>query len=177
MHRLFAALPVPDDVAEQLLQTITPITGARWRTAEHYHVTLAFFGAVSRAHAEDIADALERVSVAIDPLEVNGVGWFGRRAPRALYARVQEQDGLARLSAACRQVGAKFGLRPDDHPFAPHITLAYCRDATLEDVRTWSEDMQLLRTEPFLADRFHLYESFMAPGRQSQYQIQADYLL
>lgn len=177
MHRLFAALPVPDQIAERLDPLAVDIHGARWRRREHYHITLCFYGSVDGETANAIADALESVSSPALDLQVEGVGWFGRREPRALYARVSENEALSALASDCRKIARKFDLKLGQDPFLPHITLAYCNQTPLEAARAWSEDFQILKTDRFLVDEFHLYESFTGHKRQSQYVAQADYRL
>ncbi len=175
MHRLFTALSIPDDLGAQLRMLQTDVPGARWRHREHYHVTLSFHGNVTHEQAEALADELDHISGPPLTIAIQGVGWFGRREPRALYARVAETDDLVRLARDCRKAGQRLGLKADDHPFAPHITLAYCKDSPLEEVRAWSEAYQVVRSDPYLIDQFHLFESFSSPGKMSQYQAQADY--
>ncbi len=177
MHRLFAALPVPDQIAERLDPLAVDIHGARWRRREHYHITLCFYGSVDGETANAIADALESVSSPALDLQVEGVGWFGRREPRALYARVSESEALSALASDCRKIARKFDLKLGQDPFLPHITLAYCNQTPLDAARAWSEDFQILKTDRFLVDEFHLYESFTGHKRQSQYVAQADYRL
>ena len=177
MHRLFAALPVPDPIADRLEPLAVEIYGARWRRRAHYHITLCFYGQVDGETAHEIADALEEVrSPALD-LTLNGVGWFGRREPRALYARVAETDALTSLAAQCRKIARKFNVKLGQDPFRPHITLAYCNQTPIEAARAWSEDFQIFKTDSFLVDTFHLYESFTGNKRQSRYVAQADYRL
>ena len=177
MPRLFAALPVPDLIADRLDPLSVDMFGARWRKREHYHITLCFFGEVDGEVAEALADALEDVRAPALELELSGVGWFGRREPRALYARIRENAALSELAQACRKIARRHGIHLGQDPFKPHITLAYCNQTPLDAARAWSEDFQILRSEPFLVDRFHLYESFTGHGRQSQYVAQADYPL
>ncbi|MEO1659507.1 MAG: RNA 2',3'-cyclic phosphodiesterase [Pseudomonadota bacterium] len=175
MHRLFAALPVPDTLAERLLPLSVDLHGAKWRRREHYHVTLCFYGSVDGEVAHELADELADITAPPIELEVSGVGWFGRREPRALYARVKDSDALTALAADCRKLARRFGLKLGQDPFKPHITLAYCNQSPLDAVRAWSEDFQVLKSEPVLVDQFHLYESFTGHGRQSQYVAQADF--
>ena len=177
MHRLFAALPVPDELADRLEPLSVDIHGARWRKRHHYHVTLCFYGQVDGEVANELADALEQVRAPSIELELSGVGWFGRREPRALYARVASTPALEDLANDCRKLARQFRINLGQDPFAPHITVAYCNQSPLEAVRTWSEDFQILKSDPVLVDTFHLYESFTGHGRQSQYVAQADYNL
>ncbi len=177
MHRLFAALPVPDLIAERLAPLSVEMHGARWRKRDHYHITLCFYGSVDGEVADAIADALGDIGAPSLQLELSGVGWFGRREPRALYARIAENEALSILARDCRKIARQFGVKLGQDPFNPHITLAYCNQTPLEAARAWSEDFQILRSDPFLIDTFHLYESFTGHGRQSQYVAQADYPL
>ncbi len=177
MHRLFAALPVPDLIADRLEPLAVEIYGARWRRREHYHITLCFYGETDGETAHAIADALEEVRSPALELTLSGVGWFGRREPRALYARVAENEALTALAAQCRKIARKFNVKLGQDPFRPHITLAYCNQTPIEAARAWSEDFQILNTDGFLVDTFHLYESFTGHKRQSRYVPQADYRL
>ncbi|MDJ0920059.1 MAG: RNA 2',3'-cyclic phosphodiesterase [Henriciella sp.] len=177
MHRLFAALPISDDLAERLVPLRTDLPGTRWRWREHFHITLHFYGRVDRDTAEEIANALERISAPALELQIAGVGWFGRREPRALYARVAASDTLSELARACRRIARELNLKLSADPFVPHITLAYCNQTPLEAVRSWSETFQTLQSEPILFDRFHLYESFTSANKPSRYVAQADYPL
>lgn len=177
MHRLFAALPISDELSARLEPLSVDLQGARWRRREHYHVTLCFYGDVTGEVAHELADALEAVRGAAISLELSGVGWFGRREPRALYARIAANDALNELAKQCRRLARQFPLKLSQDPFVPHITVAYCNQTPLEAVRTWSEDFQILNSDPYLVDTFHLYESFTRHGRPSRYVAQADFPL
>lgn len=177
MHRLFAALPIPDDLAARLAPLAVELQGARWRRREHYHVTLCFYGKVDGEIANELADALESVRAPALRIELDGVGWFGRREPRALYARIRDNGALADLAEQCRKLARRFNVKLGQDPFLPHITVAYCNQSPLDAVRAWSEDFQILKSDPYLVDTFHLYESFTGHRRQSQYVAQADYAL
>ena len=54
MLRLFTALPIPFDVAETLSRRQSGLPGARWRTAEQLHVTLAFYGEVDERRGRQV---------------------------------------------------------------------------------------------------------------------------
>ena len=177
MIRLFAALPTPDDIADRLLPLQTGLNGARWREREHFHMTLAFYGVMSEPVAEELDAAIGEIAAPQFDMEIAGVGWFGRKEPGSLYATVKPDPAMERLAADCRKLIRRFGLTPDDKPFKPHITLAYCRDALLADVMAWSERWQVLRAGPWTADRFHLVESITREGKKSVYEAVAEYPL
>ncbi|MEM7491831.1 MAG: RNA 2',3'-cyclic phosphodiesterase [Pseudomonadota bacterium] len=175
MHRIFAALPVPDHISDRLLHLQEDLPGARWRQRDHFHVTLHFYGEVDGEIAGEIADRLEDIVSRPLDLVLKGVGWFGRKAPSNLHAVIADSDELSDLAKNCRKIARQLNLNCEDRPFRPHITLAYCKDTPLSMVRRWSETYQTLHSEPFLTDRFHLYESFTGKYRQSRYVAQADY--
>jgi 2'-5' RNA ligase len=49
MYRLFAALPVPEDLWEGLAALQDGLPGASWRPEENFHITLRFFGDLTHA--------------------------------------------------------------------------------------------------------------------------------
>ena len=110
-------------------------------------------------------------------LSVRGVGWFGRKAPHTLYARIEDHETLSNLAAQCEKLARRVGLTPEKRPFTPHITLAYLKDTPLPDVMHWSETYQTLRTQDFTCDRFELMESLTGKYQQSRYVVQEDYPL
>ena len=177
MPRLFAALPVPEEVSDRLLIMEEAVTGASWREREHHHVTLQFFGDVSLAEAEDLDHELGELIAPQMDIAIEGVGWFGRKEPRALYARIATNEAFSKLAKECRTIARRFGVELDSQPFKPHVTLAYCKDTPLAEAMAWSERWQTFREGPFLTDRFHLYTSFTSFKRKSRYEAVADYPL
>ena len=62
MIRLFTALSVPDDVADTLERRQSGLPGAKWRTRDQLHLTLAFYGEVEERRADDLAAELNRAA-------------------------------------------------------------------------------------------------------------------
>ena len=176
MYRLFAALPVPTEMWPGLIARQTGLTGASWRPEENFHITLRFFGDLTHHTARDLDDLLGEIFAQRFELELEGMGWFGRREPSAVWARVRENEALGALSAQCERSARRLGLPPDKRPFTPHVTLAYLHGTPLEDARNWVEANQTYRSGPFTADSFHLYSSHMGAG-PSRYVAEADYVL
>lgn len=177
MIRLFAGLPVPDDIADRLEPLQKGVDGARWRDRSHFHVTLGFFGEMSEPLAEELDAEIGELSPPQFDVEIEGVGWFGRKEPSSLFATVKRSPVLDQLASDCRKAAARIGLSPDAKPFKPHITLAYLNNVQLEAAMTWSERWQVLRAGPWTADRFHLFESITREGKKSIYEPVADYPL
>ena len=176
MYRLFAALPVPEDIHDGLMQAQTGLDGASWRPAENFHITLRFFGDVSHTQARDLDELLAGISVRPFELHLEGMGWFGRRQPSAVWARVRENDALRALSAQCERAARRLGLEPDRRPFIPHVTLAYLHGTPLDEVKRWVESNHAYRSLSFWAEGFHLYSSHTGKG-PTRYVAEADYIL
>ena len=176
MLRLFAALPIPDEIAEILLPFQKGLSGASWRPRENFHITLRFFGEVSRDLAETLDEEIAMINAPPLSLVIDGVGWFGRREPYAVWARIRPTDALTNLAGACERAARRVGLPPEKRRYTPHITLAYMHGAPLEAVMAWTEKHQSLLAGPFSMDQFHLYSSHLGRG-PSVYTAEADYPL
>ncbi len=157
--RLFAALPLPDDIADRLAPLQQGLTDAAWRPRDAFHITLRFFGEIDHAAARDLDQEL--AGIVLPPFEVglDGVGSFGGKAPTAVWASVRRSEPLERLASACNRAARRAGLAEETHPFRPHITLAYLRGATDDGVAAWQGRFGTLRAEPFWCDHFCLYAS------------------
>lgn len=177
MIRLFAGLPVPDDIADRLEPLQTGLDGARWRDRDHFHVTLGFFGEMSEPVARELDMEIGRIEAPQLDLSIEGVGWFGRKEPGLVFARIRRTPDLDALADSCRKAARRLGITPDPKPFRPHITLAYLKDTPLEAAMAWSERWQVLRAGPWTGDRFHLYESIAREGKKSVYDPVAEYPL
>ena len=174
--RLFAALPVPDDVTAALKPLQKNLSGAAWRPAENFHITLAFFGDVPRDIAYELDEELASFPTRQIEVEISGLGWFGRREPRSVWARVRPSEELDTLAGLCRRAGKRVGLRMEKQAYAPHITLAYCHGTLLQDAEAFVSRHAGVEAGPFWADRFHLFSSHFGKGA-SRYVPEADYPL
>lgn len=177
MLRLFAALPVPPEVSRALLNLQKDLPGASWRPEENFHITLCFFGELSHASARDLDDLLGEIEAPVLDIALDGAGWFGRREPTAVWARVRESDELRGLASACERAARRLGVPLERRPFTPHVTLAYCHATPLADARAWSERHQAFLSETWQAGGFHLYSSQPRSGGPSRYIAEADYPL
>ncbi len=175
MLRLFAALPVPPEVSGPLRTLQKDLPGARWRPEENFHVTLCFFGEISHAQARDLDDLLGEIEAPAPSLVIEGAGWFGRKEPTAVWARVRESDELRGLASACERAARRLSIPLERRPFTPHVTLAYCHGTPLEDARAWTERHQTFFSEPWQASAFHLYSSQSRAAGPSRYVAEADY--
>ncbi|MEL7482011.1 MAG: RNA 2',3'-cyclic phosphodiesterase [Pseudomonadota bacterium] len=176
MYRLFAALPIRPDIASELQPLQERVSGASWRPAENFHITLRFFGHVDRHVAQELDFELGEIAAPQMKLRLKGAGWFGRREPSALWVGIDHDQDLARLAGACERAARRLGLPAERRRFVPHVTLAYCHGTTPEDAKAFAARHADFESSPFWADRFHLYSSHFGKG-PSRYVAEADYPL
>jgi len=179
MIRLFTALSIPEDVADTLARRQTGLPGAKWRTAEQLHVTLAFYGEIDERRADDLAAELARAATG-GPFEIvlAGVGAFGDgHRTHAIWAGVEASERLSVLAGRCRAAGERAGVSMERRDYRPHVTLAYLKPhANPDRVGAWIAGHNLLRSPPIRIDRFGLWSSRLSHDG-SQYQLERDYLL
>lgn len=179
MIRLFAALALPDDVAERLVALMKGVPGAKWRPRENLHLTLRFFGDVPEPVADDIDAALGEVADANGPfeLQLKSAGWFGGGDPHALWVGARESAELTKLAKDCERAARRAGLKPEPRRFAAHVTLAYLSNPPLDRVRAFEQRLGLFETRPFRIERLGLYSSRVRKSAPSLYRLEADYPL
>lgn len=174
--RLFAAIPIPDDVAAALAELQRGVDGAAWRTREHLHLTLRFFGAVEEPDARELDHELSRVRCAPFEVGLTSATWFGGERPTALVAEVARHEALLALAQDCERAARRAGLQPERRKFSPHITLAYCRTISVETAARFARRVSPIIAPPLWVDRFRLYSSWLGKG-PSVYVDEAEYPL
>jgi RNA 2',3'-cyclic 3'-phosphodiesterase len=177
MIRLFAALPVPYDIAEGLARRQQGLPGARWSPAENLHVTLRFFGEVPEPVAAEIDAGLSVLTMDSFELALEGVGSFGERDHmRAVWAGVADSEPLRRLAAKCETVAKRCGLKAETRAFRPHVTVAYLKHTPEARAAAWVQGHNLLHSPPWRARAFGLYSSWLSQDG-SRYELERSYPL
>jgi RNA 2',3'-cyclic 3'-phosphodiesterase len=177
MIRLFAALPVPPDIAEVLGRRQQGLPGARWSPADNLHITLRFFGEVSEPVAAELDAGLS--ALAMDGFEValQGAGAFGERDHmRAVWAGVVDSEPLRRLAAKCETLAKRCGLKAETRSYRPHVTLAYLKHTPEARAAAWVQGHNMLRSPPWRARSFGLYSSWRSDDG-SRYELEREYPL
>lgn len=175
MIRLFASIPIPEDIADGLLDRQDGLEGADWRPAEAFHITLRFFGDVPENVAEDIDSALSVVTSPPFALQLEGAGHFGEGDHmHAVWAGVAEQPLLHQLQRRCETAARNAGLKPETRAYKPHVTLAYLKGALAPDIAAWIQANNLLKSPPFGVDRFGLWSSHQTKNG-SVYRLEREY--
>lgn len=175
--RLFAALNIPDEIADRLLPLQKGIGGAKWRPRENLHLTLRFFGEVAEPVADDIDGELSTIADYAKPFELKlkGAGTFGGADPHSLWIGVAEHPALTKLAADCERVARRVGLKPESNTYKPHVTLAYLSNAPLDRVLGFQQRLALFETPPFWVEGLGLYSSHIRKSAPSLYRLEADY--
>jgi 2'-5' RNA ligase len=177
MLRLFAAVEIPPDIAEELARRLQGVPGARWRPLDTLHITLRFFGETPEPVAAELDAELNRVEGPPMELSLEGVGAFGEGDQlRALWAGVAENPALRQLAGRCEAAARRAGLKPDSRAFKPHVTLAYLRRAEPSRVAAWIQGHNLLKSPVFRVTWFGLYSSWPT-DEGSRYDLEREYAL
>jgi RNA 2',3'-cyclic 3'-phosphodiesterase len=157
--RLFVALPLPEAVAESLLALQSGVPGARWSTREQLHLTLRFIGEVDGRDANAIDEALAAISAPGFTLELKGVGAFGGKNPRALWAGVAPNQALIHLQRKIESAVQRLGFPAEMRKYTPHVTLARLRATRAGRVMDYISDHALYASGEFEATEFALFSS------------------
>jgi 2'-5' RNA ligase len=177
MLRLFAAVPIPQEIGEALAQRQRDVEGARWRPLEAMHVTLRFFGELREDVARDLDGELAGVDGRPFDLVLEGAGAFGDGADvHAIWAGVAENPELKRLARACETAARRAGLKPEGRQFRPHVTLAYLRRPDPAEVGRWIQANNLLKSPPIRVESFSIFSSHQTKDG-SHYRLEAEYPL
>ena len=164
MPRVFTALEIPQDIAQELALLQGGVPGARWVDQENYHITLRFIGEASGRQLSDLLAMMAEVSFAPLELQLSGLGSFGSRKPRTIFARVKASAALERLQSAQERVCQQAGLQAEARKFVPHVTLARLRGASSADVNAFVASKNLFTSRPFVAERFVMLSSRSSHG-------------
>jgi 2'-5' RNA ligase len=159
MIRLFVALALPDAVAEPLMLLQAGVPGARWMERDQLHLTLRFIGEVDGRDAAAIDDALSLIRSPRFTLQLKGVGEFGGKSPRALWAGVGSDTDLVHLQRKIESAMQRIGIEAEERKFKPHVTLARLRAAPAGRVMDYLADHALYASAPFEVNTFILYSS------------------
>ena len=176
MIRLFVALPLPERVAQSLLAMQSGVPGARWNSREQMHLTLRFIGEVDGRDANAIDETLATISASPFTLELKGVGAFGGKNPRALWAGVATNDALIHLQRKIESAIQRLGFAAEERKYTPHVSLARLRAVPAGRMVDYLSDHALYASGPFEMNGFALFSSRLSPNG-SVYVAEREYPL
>src|SRR5438105_2008647 len=174
MPRLFTAIEIPEAIRMHLSLLRAPLAGAKWIEPEDMHITLRFAGDIDGRTADELVDFLAGVRARPFPVTIAGVGAFGGRDPRVLWAGVEAGEPLDALKRANDRAARAAGLQPEARAFKPHVTLARMRRGCEQAVARFLGETGALRTRPFVATRFVLLSARPGSGG-GPYVVEAEF--
>jgi 2'-5' RNA ligase len=162
MPRLFVALPVPEEIADELLALQSGVPEARWVPPENFHVTLCFAGEVQGAVMRDLEEELSDIAGPRFALSLAGVEQLSSgKQPRVLAVPVARNDRLDWLQQKVSTVTRNCGIEIERRKFRPHVTLARFGNGaeTGHHLAQFMASHSTFKAGPWIADHFALYSS------------------
>jgi RNA 2',3'-cyclic 3'-phosphodiesterase len=159
MPRLFTGIELPEAIREDLGDLERPLPGTRWIELDNLHLTLRFAGDIDNRTAQEFADLLSRIEVPAFQMRLVGLGTFGGRDPRVIWAGVDAGEELLRLARSNERAARAAGLEPAPRAFKPHVTVARLKNSRAEMLARFLEKHGGFCTEPFYVTHFTLFSS------------------
>lgn len=133
--RAFIAVEINDAVRTELADAQSILQEANgqvsWVRPQNIHCTLVFLGDIFTDTVNQVAAALDQAAGGCKPFEVEivGLGYFGSaRSPRIIWAGITGRiDALIELQVKITAAVLQAGLKPDEKPFKPHLTIGRVR--------------------------------------------------
>jgi len=137
-------------------------------------MTLSFIGEADRHGLGAAIDALSEIEASSFDLRLSGMGFFGSRKPRAIWAGITPSPDLMHLQRKVDGALRCKGFEIDTRKFTPHVTLAYLKGARRDEVASYCAVNELFSTKEFPVREFHLYSSALG-ATVSHYEIEASW--
>jgi 2'-5' RNA ligase len=127
--RIFIALDIDDAIRQRIQRFMEGVNGfapdARWVRPESLHVTLKFVGEKPMEIVGDIKRLLSGIRGESFEVTFRGYGFFPTaKAARVFWFGIESGPQLPSLAKAVDEATLTLGIAKEDHPFAPHLTLA-----------------------------------------------------
>lgn len=172
--RLFTGIAIASDVLEHLarmLKELRPLAQANWSPVENLHITAKFIGEWPEARLPELEAALERMQpVNAFAVTIAGFGYFPNpHHPHTFFAGVKAGPELAALAKRIDEALAPLGIKREDRPYSPHLTLARMKHGNAGKLREHIAALSMTSTNhldfgTFDASEFHLYLSRTEPS-------------
>ena len=124
MIRAFVGISVPGQIASMLEAAQAGLQVGRVVPSENFHVTLSFLGEHPEPVIEEVHELLEGIRAHPVEIAIDGLGTFGDRRPRLLFADVARNPGLKALRSQVLRAARDAGIPLGHERYHPHVTLA-----------------------------------------------------
>jgi 2'-5' RNA ligase len=171
--RAFLAIEPPEDILQKISgmqeKLKREISGRlSWTRPQGQHLTLKFFGDISKEDVNNICSAVQKRVVAEQKLnlKIEKLGVFpDARRPRVLWCGVTgDVEKLVTLQKKLDSDFAAIGFPPEDRSFKAHLTLARIKDS--RDITGMSEALKknsIFTAGDFTGDKLFLFQSNLSP--------------
>ena len=171
--RAFLAIEPPEDILQEITRIQEKlkreISGRlSWTRPQGQHLTLKFFGDISKEDINNVCAAVQKRVVAEQKLnlKVEKLGVFpDARRPRVLWCGVTgDVEKLITLQKKLDGDFAVFGFPVEDRSFKAHLTLARIKDS--RDMTGMNEALKKydsFKAGEFIADKLFLFQSNLTP--------------
>ena len=162
--RLFIAIPIPDDIREEIINNTKLDGNFRITKKENLHITVLFLGDTDESRipeiTEQIKDAIKNFKSF--EAEISSFGQFPPKGyPKIIYVSGDRgSEKLAELADNIRNNLKKLGFY-DDKPFKYHVTVARPRERSFTGSITLPE---LKNKLCYKVEKVVLYKSDLRPG-------------
>jgi 2'-5' RNA ligase len=175
--RLFTGVSLPPAVAEnltRLVQRLRPTAKINWAPPENLHLTTKFIGHWPDERLPELIRHLEPLCHRPPPaIRARNIGWFPNpHHPRILFVGIQAGSDLEALAADTDRALQPLGVEPENRKYAPHLTLARIKDASIP-LAALRQEIAAVEDQDFgswVAQGFHLYSS--KPGSKGSVYTQ-----
>ena len=169
--RLFTAIDLSAEVRENLRLALARMNTAakvRWSPLENLHITMKFIGEWPEGRLEEMTRAIEAISLfGAVGISIRGLSWFNTTHSSIFLAHVHSGEALKRSAEAVQDAVAKLGIRREERPFTPHVTLARVKDRSqAASIREAAASLGNADFGSFEALEYFLYRS--AGGRYTK---------
>ena len=165
MSRVFAALHIPDDVLDQVIELRSNIYPddnlVRWEKKSKLHITLKFFGEVAVEKIDEILFVLDDTIKNYSALNLtyNKFGIFKHKGKtKIVWAGIKDNNALSDLVNEMHQKMSAIGFKNEKRKFHPHLTLLRLRGKEKMELINEFEDYDFENIS-FIANKISLFES------------------
>jgi 2'-5' RNA ligase len=176
MSRVFAALHIPDDAIEQIIDLRNKLYPddklVRWESKSKLHITLKFLGELPPEKNNDILNGLENVIKDYSALNLafNKFGIFRHRGkPKIVWAGLKPNDTLLSVVNDINSTLKNIGFENEKRKFHPHLTLLRIRGKEKMELINKFENYNYEEIK-FVGNKISLFESRLLSGG-SEYKI------
>lgn len=135
MNRLFIALPIDVSIISNLHQVYNTLSAfsdvLKVVDPAQYHLTLKFIGECEGNIAHAIEKEFSSISIPVSSLEytVKGIGMFpNSKNPSVIWTGIiTNEKAMNQLAKQMESFAKNFGIKEENRPFVPHLTLARIR--------------------------------------------------